>query len=434
MATLAVDRHRGWRVSDPALPTPPLPGARYGSHLALPRLAACDGVGEPARTAMPDGSPQLDRQRPVRSVALLRGSTTRRTAPRHRTPQDLTAALASCMMSDVNETALLERARRGDNSAFDEMVAPYQGELHAHCYRMLGSLHDADDAMQEAMLGAWKGIAGFEGRSSLRAWLYRIATHAAIRLGRTRPTRVLSLDYAAATTDPRHLGEPVMEPIWLEPYPDALMGAAGPSDPAARYDVRESVELAFVAALQILPATQRAVLVLREVLGFSAVEVARLLETTVPAVNSSLQRARATLDKRVHVPTQREVVTELGDERVETLLRSLVSAWERADVPAILDLLVADVVLSMPPLPAWFHGREAVGRFMRVRMFEAPWRVQSTAVNGQLALACYQLHEGSYRLGALTALTLEGDRIAELTSFLAPMLDERFELSPTFSP
>lgn len=342
-------------------------------------------------------------------------------------------ACGSGMMSDVDETALLERAREGDNSAFDELVAPYRGELHAHCYRMLGSLHDADDALQETLLGAWKGIGGFEGRSSLRAWLYRIATHAAMRLGRSRPARVLSLDHGPATTDPRHLGEPVMEPIWLEPYPDALLGAAGPTDPAARYDVRESVEIAFVAALQHLPATQRAVLILREVLAFSAAEVARLLETTVAAVNSALQRARATLDKQVHAPTQREVVTALGDERVESLLQSLVSAWERADVPAILDLLVADAVLSMPPLPAWFDGREAVGRFMRERMFETPWRVRPASVNGQLALACYQRYDGTYRLGALTALTLEGDRIAGFTSFLAPMLDERFELSPTFS-
>ena len=337
------------------------------------------------------------------------------------------------MMIDMDETALLERVRAGDNSAFDELVAPYRGELHAHCYRMLGSVHDADDALQETLVGAWKGLGGFEGRSSLRAWLYRIATHAAMRGSRNRPARVLSLDYGPATTDPRDLGEPVMGPIWLEPYPDALLGAAGPSDPAARYDVRESVEIAFVAALQHLPATQRAVVILREVLAFSAAEVARLLGTTVAAVNSALQRARATLAKRVHPQTQREVVTALGDERVQKLLQSLVSAWERADVPAILDLLVADAVLSMPPLPAWFDGREAVGSFMRERMFKTPWRVRPASVNGQLALACYQLHDGTYRLGALTALTLDGDRIAGFTSFLAPMLDERFELSPTFS-
>ncbi len=336
------------------------------------------------------------------------------------------------MMGDVDEVALLERARRGDDSAFDELVAPYWGELHAHCYRMLGSLHDADDALQETLLGAWKGLGGFEGRSSFRAWLYRIATHASIRLGRRRPIRVLSLNHGPATTDPSRLGEPVMEPIWLEPYPDALLGAAGSSDPAVRYDARESVEIAFVAALQHLPATQRAVLILREVLAFSAAEVAQLLDTTVAAVNSALQRARATLNRRVH-PTQREVVATLGGQRVEDLLDSLVTAWERADVQGIVDLLVSDAVLSMPPLPAWFDGREAVGRFMRERMFTTSWRVRPASVNGQLALACYQLHQGTYRLGALTALTLRGERIAALTSFLAPMLDDRFELSPTLS-
>jgi RNA polymerase sigma-70 factor (ECF subfamily) len=332
----------------------------------------------------------------------------------------------------MDETGLLERARSGDNAAFDELVAPYRGELHAHCYRMLGSLHDADDALQDALLGAWKGLAGFEARSSLRAWLYRIATNSSIRIGRGR-ARVLSIDYGPAVTDPRELGEPVLEPIWLEPYPEALLGSAGPVDPAARYDVRESVEIAFVAALQHLPATQRAVLILRDVLAFSAAEVAGVLETTVPAVNSALQRARSSVDRRVQPQTQKETVAALGDGRVQELLDSLMAAWERADVPAILELLVDDAVMSMPPLPAWFDGREAIGRFMQERMFETPWRVRRATVNGQLALACYQQHDAGFRLGGLTALTLQQDRIAALTSFLAPMLDERFELPPDFS-
>lgn len=336
------------------------------------------------------------------------------------------------MMCRMDDAQVLQRARAGDEHAFEVLVAPYRGELHAHCYRMLGSLHDADDALQETLLGAWRGIGGFEGRSSLRAWLYRIATHAAMRLGRRKPVRVVSLD-SPATSDPWDLGEPVTEPVWLEPYPDALLGNAGPSDPAARYDVRESVELAFVAALQHLPATQRAVLVLREVLAFSAAEVASLLDTTVAAVNSALQRARATLGVRMHARSQVDVVATLGDDRVESLLRSLVAAWEAADVAAILDLLVEDVVLSMPPLPAWFAGRASVGAFMRERMFQTSWRVRPATVNGQLALACYQEHDGSYRLGALAALTLDGDRFTALTCFLAPMLDDRFGLPSTLS-
>lgn len=328
----------------------------------------------------------------------------------------------------MDETVLLERAKGGDNAAFDEVVAPYLGELHAHCYRMLGSLRDADDALQEALLGAWKGLAGFEGRSSLRAWLYRIATNASFRIGRGR-TRVLSIDLGPAATDPQQLGDVVAEPIWLEPYPAALLASAGPADPAARYDARESVEIAFVAALQHLPATQRAVLILREVLAYSAAEVASVLETTVPAVNSALQRARASVDRRVPAQSQKETVAALGDDRTRELLASLMDAWERADVPAILELLVDDAVMSMPPFPAWFDGRDAVGRFIRERMFETPWRVRPATVNGQLALACYQQRDGGFRLGGLTALTLRGDRIAALTSFLEPMLDDdRFDL------
>ncbi|WP_109506427.1 RNA polymerase subunit sigma-70 [Nocardioides speluncae] len=336
----------------------------------------------------------------------------------------------------MDESQLLDRARGGDEDAFAALVAPYRSELHAHCYRMLGSVHDADDALQEALIGAWKGLAGFEGRSSLRGWLYTIATHAAMRLGRNRPKRVLSIDYGPATVDPHQLGDMVDEPVWLEPYPTSMLGT-GPADPAARYDARESVEIAFVAALQHLPATQRAVLILREVLAFSAAEVAAALETTVAAVNSALQRARAGLDARLHrAGPQQDTINALGDERVQKLLDSLVTAWERADVPAIMDLLVSDAVLSMPPLPAWFRGREAVARFMRERMFVVPWRARVTSVNGQLALACYQADDASgasYHLGGIVALTLDGDRIAALTSFLAPMIDERYgvELSWT---
>lgn len=334
----------------------------------------------------------------------------------------------------MDEPLLLEQARAGDQDAFAALVAPYRSELHAHCYRMLGSVHDADDALQEALLGAWKGLSGFEGRSSVRGWLYTIATHASMRLGKRRPQRVLSLDYGPSTLDPQDLGEVVDEPIWLEPYPSAMLGS-GPADPAARYDARESVEIAFVAALQHLPATQRAVLILREVLAFSAAEVARALETSVAAVNSALQRARASLDARLHrTGSQQDTINALGDERVQKLLDSLVSAWERADVPAIMDLLVSDAVLSMPPLPAWFDGRDAVGRFMSERMFEVPWKARLTSVNGQLALACYQADDASgaaYHLGGIVALTLDGNRISALTCFLAPMIDERYGVPAT---
>ena len=377
-------------------------------------------IGRPAQPTGPPSALDVRPLTPRRSrVALLRYCL-------------FVPTLSAGTSITVNETRLLERARTGDKASFDELMAPYQGELHAHCYRMLGSVHDSDDALQDALLGAWKGLPGFEGRSSLRAWLYRIATNASARIGRGR-TRILSIDHGPATDDPHQLGEPVMEPIWLEPYPETLIGSVGASDPASTYDVRESVEIAFVAALQHLPATQRAVLILRDVLAFSAAEVADVLDTTVAAVNSALQRARASIKERTPPETQRETVRALGDEKVRALLDSLVSAWERADTDAILSLLVEDAVMSMPPLPAWFDGRDAIGRFMRERMFENPWRVRPTTVNGQLGLACYQLADGSFRLAGLTAVTLQREHIVALTSFLAPMLDERFDLPSDFS-
>lgn len=332
---------------------------------------------------------------------------------------------------DADEGQLLELARKGDSAAFDELISPYHGELHAHCYRMLGSVLDADDALQDALLGAWKGLGGFEGRSSLRGWLYRIATNASMKVGGRRPKRQLSLDHGPAYDSPHDLGEPVLEPVWLEPYPESMMAwATGPADPAARYEARESVELAFVAALQHLPASQRAVLILREVLAFPAAEVAELLDTSVASVNSSMQRARANLDQRVTGPSQQVTCRELGDDGKKALLDAFVTAWERSDVPAILELLVEDARLSMPPLPAWFDGRESVGRFMTERMFATPWRVVPTTASGQLALACYQGTPGgsTYALGAVTVLTLRGDRVVELTSFLAPSVDARFGL------
>ncbi len=328
------------------------------------------------------------------------------------------------------EGALLDRARAGDDDAFGQLVAPYRGELHAHCYRILGSTHDADDALQDALVGAWKGLARFEGRSSLRGWLYTVATHAALRVGSKRPKRQLSLDLSPSLESTHDLGEPIAESAWLEPYPGALVDGLGDLDPAAAYDVRESIELAFVAALQHLPATQRAVLILRDVLAFSAAEVATAMETSVPAVNSALQRARATLDARRGPVSQQQALRELGDDGREELVRAFVTAWERSDVEALLDLLVEDARLSMPPLPAWFDGRKAIRRFLTERMFATPWRLEPCDASGQLAFACYQrTPDGDYRLGGLTVLELRGDRVAELTSFLAPIVDRRFGIS-----
>ena len=204
----------------------------------------------------------------------------------------------------MSEERLLADARRGDQAAFELLVARHRRDLYAHCYRMLGSVQDAEDAVQEALLGAWKGLASFEGRSSLRTWLVRVATHACLRLSSRRPRRMLSFDHGPARSDPRDLGEPVTGPVWLEPWPDQLP-TDDASDPAAEYLRRESVELAFVAALQHLPGTQRAVLLLREVLGFTAAEVASILDTTPASVNSAMQRARATVRSGCHRPASR---------------------------------------------------------------------------------------------------------------------------------
>jgi RNA polymerase sigma-70 factor (ECF subfamily) len=324
----------------------------------------------------------------------------------------------------MDESALLQRARAGDDSAFEELVAPYRAQLHAHCYRLLASAHDADDALQDALIGAWRGIGGFEGRSSLRGWLYRIATNAALRVVVGRPRRLLSLDVAPACTDPSALGDPLDGPVWVEPYPAERVDAVS-VDPASAYDAREAVELAFVAALQHLPASQRAVLLLRDVLGFTAAETAETLDLSVAAVNSRLQRARATLARRLPDRTQQAVRAELGAEAERRLVADLVAAWEARDVEAFVAVLVDDARLSMPPLPAWFDGAEAIRDFL-ARMFETPWTLQVTSANGQPALVCWQGDPkgATYHLGGLTVLTLRAGRVAALTCFLAPMVED----------
>ncbi len=335
----------------------------------------------------------------------------------------------------MDEPALLQRTRAGDDTAFEQLVAPYRVGLHAHCYRLLASAHDADDALQDALIGAWRGIGGFEGRSSLRGWLYRIATNAALRTSAKRPKRQLSFDVAPACTDPYALGDPLEGPVWVEPYPAERVDALS-IDPATAYEARETVELAFVAALQHLPASQRAVLLLREVLAFSASETAEALDLSVAAVNSQLQRARATLARRLPERTQQAVRAELGTEAERRLVTDLVNAWQARDVDAFVALLIDDVRLSMPPLPAWFDGTESVRGFL-ARMFETPWRLDVTSANGQPALVCWQgatTGETAYHLGGLTVLTIHGRRIAALTCFLALLVEDLFVLTDEFGP
>lgn len=339
--------------------------------------------------------------------------------------------------SSASEAALVAAARAGDEAAFEQIVAPYRHELLAHGYRMLGSVQDAEDALQDALLGAWRGLDGFEERSSVRTWLYRITTNACIKTGQRRPKRLVSMDYHPAFHDVWQLGEVNPELAWLEPLSGTLLtGAATTANPEARYEARESVELAFVAALQHLPATQRAVLILREVLAFTAAEVADLLDTTVASVNSALQRARAALEVRVHGESQQAILRRLGEQRQRELVASFIAAWERADVPALLDMLVEDARFTMPPLPAWFQGKPDIARFLGERCFATPWRMLPTAANGQLAIACYQEKPETpvYPLSAINVLTLRGDRIAEITGFIDPARYPHFDVPPYLPP
>jgi RNA polymerase sigma-70 factor (TIGR02960 family) len=339
-----------------------------------------------------------------------------------------------------HERALLTAARGGDAAAFDQLVAPRRRELYAHCYRMSGSVHDAEDALQEALLAAWRGLGSFEERSSLRTWLYQVTTHACLRLLSRRPARLLSPDHGPARRDTADLGAPVTGPIWIEPLKDDdqdiaagdadAPGARAAVDPSARYLQRESVELAFVAALQHLPATQRAVLILRDVLDFSAAETAESLDITLAAANSALQRARQTIRERVPATSQQAELRTLGAEGVRTLVNAFLTAWERADVPALLALLTEDARFTMPPLPAWFDGRDNVARFLVERLFATPWRLVPIRANGQLGFACYLQQPGweRFRLGAVNLLVLRAGQIAHIAAFLDPATHQQFGL------
>lgn len=303
-------------------------------------------------------------------------------------------------------------AQSGDEHAFELLVGRHTHELRIHCYRILGSMHDADDALQETLLAAWRGLHAFEGRSSLRTWLYRIATRTSLRLAQRRPTRMLSWDLGPPRDPLGDLGPAVTDPVYLDPW-------TGGADPACIYDRRETIELAWVAALQHLPPNQRAVLVLRDVLAFSASETAELLETSVASANSALQRARDALARRVPDRSQQEEHREVDGDMVD----AFVEAFERADVDAIVGLLAADVRFTMPPLPAWFDGVRDVAVFYADRVFASPWRqVRIGDVSGQPAVLGYMEQDGELRLGALQVLGFRNGRINWVAAFLEPGL------------
>ena len=326
------------------------------------------------------------------------------------------------------EAALLDTARAGDETAFARLIEPYRSQLHAHCYRMLGSVHDAEDAMQEVSLRAWRALDRFEGRSSLKSWLYTIATNTCLNQIEKRPKRVLPVDYAPAADPHGGPGEPVVESVWLEPYPDELIGVEdGLAGPEARYEQRESVELAFVAALQLLPANQRAVLMLREVLGFSAQEVADSLDTTVASVNSALQRARRAGEERAPEQSQQATLRELGDERLTEIVERYVEAWESNDVDTVMELLAEDASFAMPPLASWFGGEKSIRIFLEGWPLSGAWRWRPipARANGQPALAFYiwDEDEQAYLPFALNVLTFRGEKISDVTAFVTRATD-----------
>jgi RNA polymerase sigma-70 factor, ECF subfamily len=337
------------------------------------------------------------------------------------------------MQAEPDERWLLDAARAGDQESFRRLVEPRRAELLAHCYRMLGSVHDAEDALQETMFRAWRGLPTFEQGRALRPWLYRIATNVCLDLLAKRPRRVLPIDHGPAADDiAAGPGTPLMERIWMQPYPDERLGLEdGYAAPEARIEQRESVELAFVAALQHLPARQRAVLILREVLGFSAREVAGFLETTAASVNSALQRARQAVDERLPAESQQATLRSLGDAQLRAVVERYVDAWEKRDVEALLALLVDDVRFAMPPFPHWFDGRDAVVAFI-VSTGKPRLRHVATRANGQPAVAWYvwRPQRRRYFPTSIEVLTLEGTQVKEIIAFASPELFARFGLPP----
>ncbi|HEX6340575.1 sigma-70 family RNA polymerase sigma factor [Umezawaea sp.] len=323
--------------------------------------------------------------------------------------------------ADVAEDPDLARARTGDNAAFTRLLEPLRRELHAHCYRMLGSTHDADDALQDALLRAWKALARFEGRSSLRSWLYTVATRTCLDAVASRRRRALPVDLGPSS-DRAVVGQtPLTDVAWLGPYPDTGL-TTGPAAPEARYEQREAVELAFVAALHHLPGNQRAALLLFEVLGFSPAEIAATMDTTVASVNSALQRARATVSGKIPARSQQLTLRMMDDARVQGIVAEYSSALERGDADALVALLTEDVTWSMPPMPHWYRGIDAVMDFATTVPLTScgSWQHLPATANGQPAVGCYLWNEaaGAHRAWAVNVLTLRDDRIADVTSFI----------------
>jgi RNA polymerase sigma-70 factor, ECF subfamily len=336
------------------------------------------------------------------------------------------------------ETTSVSSLQDTDSAVFERHVEPYRAELRLHCYRLTGSLLDADDLVQEALLRAWRFRESFQGRASLRTWIYRIATNVCLDDLARKPRRRLA-EYYGSPDDPEvEAAPPLAEPIWLEPFPDSLLGVADPDarPPDARYSTRESVELAFLAAVQFLSPKQRAVLLLRDVLAFSAAETAEQLDMSAISVNSALRRARARL--RIELPAGEESALErasVGTER--KLVDRFLQAWGTANIELLASLLREDATLSMPPMPSWYAGRSAVLEFLKRNPFSSEWhgrmKLMPTRANGRPALAIYHLAAGTQEFVPFGIMTigLQDGAVADITAFLTADLIPRFGLPET---
>jgi RNA polymerase sigma-70 factor (TIGR02960 family) len=334
--------------------------------------------------------------------------------------------------SDAVAEATLARARAGDEEAFRDLTEPHRRELQLHCYRIVGSVQDAEDMVQETLLAAWRSLAAFEGRASVRAWLYRIATNRSLNALRARSRRPREVQAMGDSPQPTRR----TEPVWLEPYPDVLLEAIPDrsAGPAARYEARESIELAFIVALQHLPPRQRAALVLGDVLGFRTAEVAEMLDTGEASVKGALQRARATLRAR-RPAADRERAPGADSAAERRLVGHFADAVQRGDVDGMVALLTGDALLTMPPQPVEYKGHAAIAAFLRHRdeLRGIPVRVVPTRANTQPAFGCYlpDAHAAIARPYGLVVLTLAGDAIAAVTWFADTAVFRHFGLPRT---
>lgn len=338
-------------------------------------------------------------------------------------------------MKDAPEdlTSTLAAARSGDSRAFSSLTEPHRLELLTHCYRMLGSIEDAEDQVQETFLRAWRRLETYEGRASLRAWLYKIATHACLDALEHRPKRTLPLELAAPADPSDSLPSPKYEPVWIEPFPEEWLAPTS-SNPETRYDSYESISLAFLVALQVLPPRQRAVFILKDVLNWSMAEIASTLGTSVSSATSLMHRARETMKQR-NITERQDTIKMRGlDDRTRELLDRYVRAWESADIEGIISLLTDDASFPMPPFPFFVRGKPAIRAFISRTILSVDaqnrWKLLPIRANGQSGFAFYRIDEVTriYRPFALQVLTIKNGLVSDATTFGFPSLFQYFNL------